>query len=107
MFGDEKKIGKSILSDLQESKKTLLIWKASRLAKPADRKLINQILAKEKVTFSDLTRMREVVKKSGSLDYARKQIKALSAKAVKISNSLTIPARYKEFLLTLSQKILS
>jgi len=28
MFFDEKKIGKSTLSDLQESKKTLLIWHA-------------------------------------------------------------------------------
>jgi geranylgeranyl diphosphate synthase, type I len=107
MFADEKKIGKSILSDLQEAKKTLLIWRASRTASPADQKLIKKILAKEKVTLSDLIKMREVIKNCGSLNYAQKQIRTLSAKAVKISNSLTISAEYRRFLSSLSQKILS
>ena len=106
MFADEKETGKSALSDLQESNKTLLIWRASRAAKPQDLKKINQILAKETVELSDLIKIRELVKNNGSLDYARRQIKFLNAKAVKIGNSLHIPAKYKKYLFELSRKIL-
>ena len=107
MFADEKETGKSILSDLQEAKKTLLIWQACRLAKGAGRRKIKRILAKKKVNLADLLKMRGLIKNSGSLDYAQKQIKVLSVKAVKISNSLKISAEYKKFLFNLSQKILS
>jgi geranylgeranyl diphosphate synthase, type I len=107
MFGDEKKIGKSVLSDLQEAKKTILIWRASRTANPVGRKQIKQVLSKEKVTLSDLIKTREVIANCGSLDYARKQITLLGAKAVKIGNSLKISSEYRKSLLSLSQKILS
>jgi len=107
MFADEKKIGKSILSDLQEAKKTLLIWRASRTADLANRKKIKQVLLKEKVALSDLVKMREIIKNSGSLDYARKQIKTLNNQAVKICTTLTIPPEYKKFLFDLSRKVLS
>ena len=107
LFADEKETGKSALSDLQEAKKTLLIWRASRTIKHSDLKQINKILNKENVVLSDLIKVRALVKNSGSLDYARRQIKLLSAKAVKISNSLHISAKYKKFLFELSQKILS
>ncbi len=106
MFAEEKETGKSRLSDLQEAKKTLLIWKAFQNSKNAERKQIKQILSKEKIKLSDLLLMRELIKKSGSLDYTRRQIKTLSARAVKISSSLDIPAAYKKLLLELNLKIL-
>ena len=106
MFAEEKETGKSVLSDLQEAKKTLLIWKASHSAKSADKMQIRQILDKNKVLLSDLIKMRELIKNSGSLDYAQRQINLLHAQAVKISRTLTIPAAQKNTLLDLSQKIL-
>jgi geranylgeranyl diphosphate synthase type I len=107
MFADEKETGKSVLSDLQEAKKTLLIWRASRTADPANRKKIKQILLKEKVALSDLVKMRDIIKTSGSLDYARRQIKSLNSQAIKICDSLTIPSGYKKLLFDLSRKVLS
>ena len=107
MFADENEIGKSVLSDLQEAKKTLLIWSAFRMADSRAKKQIKRLLSKDKVGLSDLVKMRALVKNSGSLDYARKQIKTLSAKALKTCKSLTIPAEYKNFLLELNQSILN
>ncbi|MFH0827986.1 MAG: polyprenyl synthetase family protein [Candidatus Omnitrophota bacterium] len=106
MFAEEKETGKSVLSDLQEAKKTLLIWQASHFAKGAAKKQIQQILAKNKVLLSDLIKMRELIKNSGSLDYAQHQIKLLHAQALEISRTLTIPTTLKKLLLDLSQKIL-
>jgi geranylgeranyl diphosphate synthase, type I len=107
MFADEEETGKSVLSDLQEAKKTLLIWKASRIAKPIDRKKIKEILAKDKVAMQDLIEMRRLIQKSGSLDYARRQIRTLNSQAIRRSNSLKIAAAYKKFLSDLNQKLLS
>ncbi|MCX5708390.1 MAG: polyprenyl synthetase family protein [Candidatus Omnitrophica bacterium] len=106
MFANEKEIGKSMLSDLQEAKKTLLIWQACRKANGVDRNKIKLILTKKKVTLTDLEVMRQLIKKSGSLDYARRQIRTLSTKALEISASLNIQPKYKKFLAALNQKIL-
>jgi len=106
MFADEKKTGKSALSDLQEAKKTLLIWKASRTAKIPALKQIKQILDKRNVTLSDLIKIRELIKESGSLKYAQRQIKLFNAQAVQISHALNIPAKYKQYLWELNQNLL-
>ncbi len=46
VFGDEKILGKSVLSDMREGKNTLLIYKARELGTATDRKLINRLWGK-------------------------------------------------------------
>ena len=98
MFADEKKIGKSILSDLQEAKKTLLIKQAYRNSSKPGRVQIKQILAKNKVGLPDLYKMRSLVKDSGSLAYARKEISRLNKEALNFACALKISSKYKNFL---------
>jgi geranylgeranyl diphosphate synthase, type I len=98
MFGDEKKIGKSILSDLQEAKKTLLIKQAFRNSSKSSRAQINRILAKNKIGMTDLYQMRSLVEDSGSLDYARKEIARMTKKARNLCRALKISPKYQNFL---------
>jgi len=106
MFGEEKIIGKSTLCDLQEAKKTILIWYAYRHASVQDRNEISGILSKKTVGLKDLLRMRALVTNSGSLDYAKKEVRFLLDKArTTIAGSKMMP-EYKEYLYNYSREIL-
>ena len=98
MFFDEKKIGKSALSDLQESKKTLLIWYAYNHTNKKNKFLIKSILNKKKVTKADLLKIRGIAKESGALDYTQREINDLTQKAKTIISSIKMKARYKDLL---------
>jgi len=98
MFFDEKKIGKSALSDLQESKKTLLVWYAYNHTNKKNKSLIKSVLNKRKVTETDLLKMREIAKTSGALDYTQREINSLTRKAETIIQTIKMKAEYKNLL---------
>lgn len=95
MFSDEKKIGKSALTDLQEAKKTILIWHAYNHAGRKNKLVIRHILLKRSVTADDLSLMRKAILESHSLDYARKEITRLLKKSRDIIFSSGIKPQYK------------
>jgi len=70
LFGDEERIGKPVTSDLAEGKKTLLILKALEKGSEEDRKIILSALGNPAVTHEQLKDVREIVRKTGSLDYS-------------------------------------
>lgn len=88
MFGDEKKIGKPLLTDLQERKKTVLVYYAYRNALGPDRLAIRRIFSKEKVERKDLLTMRALIRRSRALDFAKREILAFSARANRLLASL-------------------
>lgn len=107
LFSEEARIGKSVLTDLQEAKKTVLIWYAYRHSPKKDRQAIKRILTKEKVTKMDLLRMRNIMVVSGALEYARGEIRSLREKAWRINRALKMRKDYKEALSGYAEKILS
>jgi len=107
VFGSEKAIGKSVLTDLQEAKKTILIWHAFKHAKGANRKRIKEILRKKKITYTDLSSIRKIIIESGSLDFAKAQITAYIKKAEDSICSSRIKPRYKKLLIGYSQNLLN
>jgi len=107
IFSEEKEIGKSNLTDLQEAKKTLLIWYAYHNARAKDKAQIRAIMAKKKVRKTDLVRMRRIIAVSGSLDYAKKEIHALANEARALNQASSMKKSYKKSLDTFSQEILS
>ena len=98
MFLDEKKTGKSALSDLQESKKTLLVWHAYNHTNKKNKSLIKSILNKRKVTKTDLLKVRKIARESGALDYTQGEIHNLTRKAKTIISTVKIRAKYKNLL---------
>lgn len=107
IFASKKDIGKSILTDLQEGKKTLLAWYASRNSTPKQRLMLNNIFAKKKVNRSDLLKFQGLIKHSGALDNARREIVELLQKARALLKPCTINRKYKTFLNNYSQKVLN
>jgi geranylgeranyl diphosphate synthase, type I len=98
LFGEEKNIGKSTLTDLQEAKKTILIWQAYQNSDRIGRTAIKRILSKRNVTKYDLLKMRKITIESGALDYAKKEIANLIKKAKKLIALSRMRAPYKELL---------
>lgn len=105
MFAQEEKIGKSPLVDLQESKKTILIWYAFKHSKPKQKTLIKKILSKDAIDESDLARIREISIDSGAKDFAEKEISLFIEKAQTLIASSNMRPGYKTLLFAYSKEI--
>lgn len=107
MFGQEDRIGKPNLTDIQEGKRTLLIWYAYNNSDKNNQLLIKKILMKGKVTLHDLLKMREIIKKSGALKKAENEISCLVQKAQTILTSCSMNSKYKNSLYSYVKHLLS
>ncbi len=98
IFDTEKNIGKSILSDLAESKKTILVCHAYRILKGNARKKFLQIFTKDKKTYADLVAIRQIFTQSGSLAYSLEQIHQRQTQALHILRNLKMAPKYKNLI---------
>ncbi|MDP3042460.1 MAG: polyprenyl synthetase family protein [Candidatus Omnitrophota bacterium] len=105
-FGEEKETGKSNITDIQEAKKTLLVWYAFNHTGKNGRLIIKRIMAAKSVKNTALLEMRKIIVGSGALTYAQNQIKFLFSKSLNQIDSLSMDKRYKQALVDFSQKIL-
>lgn len=105
IYESEEKIGKSILSDLAEGKKTLLICHANRTLKGRAKAEFLRIFNKPVKTLSDLDAMKTILIDSGSLDYALDAVAARIAKSRRILNRLSMHSQYKDLLSSLLLKL--
>lgn len=105
IFGEEKKTGKPALSDLQEAKKTLLIWQAYNNSNSIVKSTIKKMLKKKKIGRPDLLKMRKIIKASGALAYAEKEITLLTRQAQKQLLSSAMREKYKTLLLRWPEKL--
>ncbi|MDD5069981.1 MAG: polyprenyl synthetase family protein, partial [Candidatus Omnitrophica bacterium] len=106
IFGNEKQIGKPNLSDLQEEKKTILIWQAYHNSNKTVKKQISDTFSKQQVTRKDLSIIKKIIIDSGSLDYCKKTITDLIKSAKSVINDSTMPPTYKKHLYGYCDKIL-
>ena len=107
IFGEVKQTGKSNLTDIQEAKRTLLLWYAFNHADKKDKLIIKRIITGSSVNNAALIKMRKIIMATGALAYARNQIKYLQAKAQNQINRLKMNKKYKQALDNFSQRILS
>jgi geranylgeranyl diphosphate synthase type I len=98
IFDSEKNIGKSILSDLAESKKTLLVCHAYRVLKGKDKKKFLEIFSKPKKTYADLVAVRKIFIQSGSLNYSLQQINSRLKEAEVLMANLKMKLQYKKLI---------
>ncbi len=81
LFGDEAKTGKSIKSDVNEGKKTLLMIKAYENSDNGTRKFIDKCLNNGDIKDQDFERLRKIVKETGSLEYTEKKMEEYNNRA--------------------------
>ena len=101
LFGDEKKLGKPIGSDLKEGKKTLLILKALECSCSNDKKIIDRLIGKKDIQKHEIDLVRDIVKESGSLDYSQKIISEFISESKNLIEKSDFKNEGKDFLLGL------
>lgn len=96
IFGSQRMIGKSILSDLAEFKKTLLVCHAYRHLKREERKAFLEYFAKNKKSYRDLVAIRKIFIGAGSLHYSIGKIKTLINHSQKMMGQLHLHKSYQK-----------
>jgi geranylgeranyl diphosphate synthase, type I len=81
VFGNEKVLGKSILSDLREGKNTILIYRARKLANNENKNYLDKIWGDKSAKINDLKKVQDILRKSGALRQTEVENKKLSEKA--------------------------
>lgn len=81
VFGEEKKVGKSVVSDIQEGKLTLLIAQALEKSNSQQKKFLKNILGSNIVTKKDLEKVKDIMIKTEALKYSQEKISELTKKA--------------------------
>lgn len=69
LFGDFRTLGKPIGSDLREGKKTLVLARLLEMTPAADREFVRRLIGRRNLSRRDLDRIREMARRSGTLDY--------------------------------------
>jgi geranylgeranyl diphosphate synthase type I len=105
MFATEKDTGKSAMTDLKESKKTLLLWHAYRRSGRRERAFMSRILLKKHKSAGELSRIRRIVRASGAVAACEEEISALLSESEKILTSLRMRRRYKSALLDYTRSL--
>ena len=98
IFETEANIGKSILSDLAEGKKTLLVTHAFSVLQGEAKKEFLDIFTKKTKTLKDLETVKKIFVKTKSLDYALDAIHTRLNEAQKILNALGLNEEYRGLL---------
>jgi len=98
IFETEANIGKSILSDLMEGKKTLLVTHAFSVLRGKSKSKFLKIFNKKTKTLKDLETIKKIFVETKSLDYAIESINTRLKEARKILNSLNINEEYRHLI---------
>lgn len=98
IFGNEKKLGKPVCSDLREGKQTLLIVKAREFGNKGDCELIEKLLGNKNISSEEIDEFRDMIRRTGSLEYSRELAKEMVAKGKKTLDKSVIKKEVKDFL---------
>ena len=98
IFETEANIGKSILSDLAEGKKTLLVTHAFSVLQGEAKAKFLKIFTQKTKTLKDLETVKKIFIETKSLDYALKAILTRLKEAQKILQVLDMNDEYRNLL---------
>ena len=98
IFGTQRSIGKSILSDIAESKKTILVCHAYGKLGREKKSVFLRHFSKTKKSYRDLVAIRKIFIHSQSLHYSLRKIKSLLEKSENIISQLNIRDSYRQYI---------
>ncbi len=102
IFGKEKISGKKLGNDLQEKKKTLLLYQTWEKCSPKEKKDLDKIFLKKKVNRQDVALFQKIAENCGAKEYCEKEIKKLTQKAKNSLKKVSLPNQEKEILFSLA-----
>ena len=89
VFGEEKTLGKSVTSDIEEGKNTTLFEYALKNADRNQKEVLEKLYGKGKIRSHGLEVVRRIFKGTGALDYAENEAKKYKNKALKMLPGIT------------------
>ena len=89
MFGNEKDLGKSVVSDFEEGKMTHLILYTYEMAKKSEVEFIKERIGRKAVSDNDFLRVKEIVENCGALEKTRELSRMYYDKAISSIDDLT------------------
>ncbi|OGY09230.1 MAG: hypothetical protein A2782_01780 [Candidatus Blackburnbacteria bacterium RIFCSPHIGHO2_01_FULL_43_15b] len=81
IFGNEKKTGKSVASDIKEGKNTLLYVYALKKGTPKQIQELKKLWGKKEISAAEIKEVRQIIVDSGSLEYCQKRAQKLGEEA--------------------------
>jgi geranylgeranyl diphosphate synthase type I len=98
IFGNEKKIGKPVGSDIREGKQTILVVKALEKANREQKNILNKVLGKKDLNKKEIEAFKKVIKDTGSLKYAQALAQKLILEGKESLGDLKFNKKYKNLL---------
>ena len=98
VFGTEEELGKSVTSDIKEGKQTLLTVAVRKLGTVAHCERLKFLLGNPQISPADIEEVREIMRASGSLAYARSRAQSLVEEGKMNLRHLSISADTKQIL---------
>ena len=104
-FGDSKKTGKPVDSDIKEGKKTLLLIKAIENADVEQKTIIKSVIGNRNASSSEVEKIRNIMVDTKSLEYSRKQAESLFSTCLDYLEQIQPPLndKYKKFLIEIAK----
>lgn len=98
IFGDEARLGKSVGSDIQEGKFTLLVTTVLEESKAYRGELMDILRKGKALTTADIERFRAIVMESGAVDHAKQMVEQLLTQAKQALAAAPLPGEAARFL---------
>lgn len=107
IFSTEKEIGKSTVSDIAESKKTILVWHAFNNSCSTDKIELQRIFNLAQLSEDDIFSFKSIVSKTKSVEYAKEQATRFINQAREAINQSNIKDAYRDLLLSYTDKVMN
>lgn len=102
IYGDETQLGKSVTSDIEEGKNTLLIAYALKHADEKQQQIIDRYYGKGSINHDGFDAIRKVFEDCGALEYSRQQAVQYVEKAKAVIPQLTSNEEQRNLLTELA-----
>ena len=102
VFGDEKKTGKPVGSDIMEGKKTLLMSKAYNRVSREQKKVLDKCLGNQEITKKDIKEVQDILQQCGAKKEVEDYMKKLIEKSQNALTEIDLGDDVREFLFELS-----
>lgn len=106
VFGDEKRTGKPVGSDVEEGKMTILVTKAYERGGEYRAELERLLVRGEELTREDIERFRAIMVESGVLEETKTLARTSIHTAKETLSGVTLPEQTKNFLLGVADYML-
>lgn len=107
VFGNEEQLGKSVTSDIEEGKNTLLITESLKRADRKQKLFLEDYYGKGKITKEIHEKIKEIFESTGALAYSQKQSLKYVEQGKKVIPQITTNKETQKLLYELSDLIIN